>query len=115
MTNINNELAIENNLNTEDIVLISYFEFVNKMKGCNNEFVIGYNEIINDLPILFNSTERSNVAKLRKMLNKEGVKVFITRSISQQGRGLGAKVLFKINRDKVEELNVKGIVNFKRG
>ena len=45
------------------------------------------------------------------MLNKEGMQNFITRTIKQQGRGLGAKVEFKINGDNVKSLNTKGIVN----
>ena len=45
------------------------------------------------------------------MLNKEGMQNFITRTIKQQGRGLGAKVEFKINSDNVKNLNTKGIVN----
>lgn len=111
MTKINNDLAIKNNLNAEDIILISYLELINSEIGKDNQFSIGYNKIINDLPILFSSTERSNIAKLRKMLNKEGMQNFITRTIKQQGRGLGAKVEFKINSDNVKNLNTKGIVN----
>ena len=111
MTKINNDLAIKNNLNAEDIILISYLELINSEIGKDNQFSIGYSKIINDLPILFSSTERSNIAKLRKMLNKEGMQNFITRTIKQQGRGLGAKVELKINSDNVRNLNTKGIVN----
>ena len=111
MTKINNDLAIKNNLNAEDIILISYLELINSEIGKDNHFSIGYSKIINDLPILFNSTEKTNISKLRKMLNKEGMQNFITRTIKQQGRGLGAKVEFKINSDNVKNLNTKGIVN----
>ena len=111
MTKINNDLAIKNSLNAEDIVLISYLELMNSEIGKDNQFSISYLKIIDDLPILFNSTERSNIAKLRKMLNKEGVQNFVTRTITQQGRGLGAKVEFKINNDNVKSLNTKGIVS----
>ena len=53
MTKINNDLAIKNNLNAEDIILISYLELINSEIGKDNQFSIGYNKIINDLPILF--------------------------------------------------------------
>ena len=74
MTKINNDLAIKNNLNAEDIILISYLELINSEIGKDNQFSIGYSKIINDLPILFSSTERSNIAKLWFSLYLQGIK-----------------------------------------
>jgi hypothetical protein len=108
---INFDLAMKNNLNTEDLILISYIDLklseMNSSKG-----VINYNDILKDLPIIFNSrSEQVNVKKLRKMLSNENIKKFVTREIKQLGKAKGAITIFYINRENVDMLRVKGIVN----
>jgi hypothetical protein len=44
------------------------------------------------------------------MLNKEGVKKFITRETKQLGRGKGATTIFYVNKNNIQKLNVKNIV-----
>ena len=68
-------------------------------------------QIIKDLPIIFNSSsESTNIKKIRNMLNKEGVKKFITRETKQLGRGKGATTIFYVNKNNIQKLNVKNIV-----
>lgn len=107
------ELVLENKLTIDDLVLLSAIELFATERDLDNDckFIMSYNEIIGELPVLFNSSERSNIAKLRKILNKEGVQKFVTREISQRGRAKGALVVFTINKELLKELNVKGIVS----
>ena len=108
MTNVNMDLAIKSNLNTEDLVLISYVERIVGELNCKE---INYKQIIKDLPIIFNSSsENTNIKKIRNMLNKEGVKKFITRETKQLGRGKGATTIFYVNKNNIQKLNVKNIV-----
>lgn len=109
--NINFDLAIKNNLNTEDLILISYIDLrlseINSSKG-----VINYNDILKDLPIIFNSrSEQVNIKKLRKMLGNENIKKFITREIKQLGKAKGAITVFYVNKENVDMLRVRGLVN----
>ena len=108
---INFDLAMKNNLNTEDLILISYIDL--KLSEMNSsKCVINYNDILKDLPIIFNSrSEQVNVKKLRKMLSNENIKKFVTREIKQLGKAKGAITIFYINRENVDMLRVKGIVN----
>ena len=111
MLKINMDIVNELNLNIDDVCLIAGIEDIFDFKGADSSCIISYKEIIDDLPILFNSTEKSNIVKLRNMLEREGIKSLITKTIKQQGRGKGALVTFTMDRQKVKELNVKGILN----
>ena len=107
----NMEMAINNNLNLNDLILLSFLELQVNKNSDNGECAISYNEIIKSLPILFNSkAEVTNLARLRNSLNKEGFQKFITKEIIQEGRSKGAKVIFKLNKENLNKLNVKGIV-----
>lgn len=109
--NINFEMAISNNIDVKDITLISYLSFISEKEKLGEEFELPYNRIINDLPIIFNSKSyEANSVKLRRMLDKDGMKKFITREILKKGREFGTVVLFKLNKTNIEKLNVKGIV-----
>ena len=109
--NINFEMAIRNNIDVKDITLISYLSLISEKEKLGEEFELPYNRIINDLPIIFNSKSyEANSVKLRRMLDKEGMKKFITREILKKGREFGTVVLFKLNKTNIEKLNVKGIV-----
>ena len=84
---------------------------ISEKEELGEEFELPYNRIINDLPIIFNSKSyEANSVKLRRMLDKEGMKKFITREILKKGREFGTVVLFKLNKTNIEKLNVKGIV-----
>lgn len=113
MLKCNMEMVREYQLSLDDLVLISAIELFANEKDLDNDnkFDMQYSELIESLPILFNSSERSNIAKLRKFLNRESIKHFVTRDITQQGRAKGAKVTFTINRHEVNKLNVKGLIN----
>lgn len=111
MNRIDFDLFVDNKLNCEDLVIISYFELIANTEGDGESFNKGYSEIIKDLPLIFQSkSENANIKKLRSILNKEGVKQFVTREIKQQGRGKGALTTFKLDIEKTKKLNVKGIV-----
>lgn len=110
--NINFEMAITNNIDVKDITLISYLSLVSEQEKLGDEFELSYPKIINDLPIIFNSKSfDANSVKLRRMLDKEGMKKFVTRKILKKGRDFGTVVLFKLNKSNIEKLNAKGIVN----
>ncbi|WP_294156932.1 hypothetical protein [uncultured Clostridium sp.] len=109
--NINFEMAISNNIDVKDITLISYLSLISEKEKLGEEFEFAYSRIINDLSIIFNSKSyEANSVKLRRMLDKEGMKKFITREILKKGREFGTVVLFKLNKSNIEKLNVKGIV-----
>ena len=44
------------------------------------------------------------------MLDKEGMKKFITRDILRKGREFGTVVLFRLNKENILKLNVEGVV-----
>lgn len=107
----NMELAIKNNLNLNDLIILSFIELQVDERGINNECAISYSEIIKGLPIIFDSKANvTNLARLRATLNKDGIEKFITKEIIQEGRSKGAKVIFRLNRENLNKLNVKGIV-----
>lgn len=112
MLDYNIELAKELNLNLEELVLLSAIELFANEKDLDNgnKFEMPYLELIERLPILFNSTTRSNIAKLRKMLNKENIQLFVKREIIQRGRARGASVIFSIDKEMLNKLNVKNII-----
>lgn len=108
---VNFEMAISNNINVKDITLISYLSLVSERENLGEEFELPYAKIINDLPIIFNNKSyEANAVKLRRMLDKEGMKKFITREILKKGREFGTGVLFKLNKQNIEKLIIKGIV-----
>ena len=105
------EVAINNNIDIKDITLISYLSLVSESENLGEEFELPYSRIINDLPIIFNSKSyEANSVKLRRMLDKEGMKNFVTRDILKKGREFGTVVLFKLNKENILKLNVKGVV-----
>lgn len=107
----NMELAINNDLNINDLIVLSFIELQVDKRGDGDKCIISYNEIIENLPIIFNSKSKvTNLARLRAVLNKESIEKFVTKEIEQEGRGKGAKITFKINRENLNKLNVKGIV-----
>lgn len=109
--NINFEMAIANNIDVKDITLISYLSFVSEKENLGEEFEFPYSRIINDLPIIFNNKSyEANTVKLRRMLDKEGMKKFIGKKVLKKGREFGTVILFKLNKENIEALNVKGIV-----
>jgi hypothetical protein len=108
---VNFEMAISNNIDVKDITLISYLSLVSERENLGEEFELPYAKIINDLPIIFNNKSyEANSVKLRRMLDKEGMKKFITREILKKGREFGTVVLFKLNKPNIEKLIIKGIV-----
>ena len=105
------EVAISKNIDIKDITLISYLSLVSEKENLGEEFEFPYSRIINDLPIIFNSKSyEANSVKLRRMLDKEGMKNFVTRDILKKGREFGTVVLFKLNKENILKLNVKGVV-----
>lgn len=109
--NINFEMAIANNIDVKDITLISYLSFVSEKESLGEEFEFPYSRIINDLSIIFNNKSyEANTVKLRRMLDKEGMKKFIGKKVLKKGREFGTVILFKLNKENIEALNVKGIV-----
>ena len=111
MLNIDFELANQNNLSAEDLVFISYIELKLQEKK-SDKGVITYKEILNELPIVFNSkSEQVNLKKLRRMLDNENMNKFITREVKQLGRGVGATTIFHINKENIDKLKIKGLVN----
>ena len=111
MLNIDFSLANKNNLSADDLVFISYIE-LKLQEGEKDSGIIAYKEILRELPIVFNSkSEQVNLKKLRRMLDNENMSRFITREIKQLGRGVGATTIFYINRENVDKLKIKGLVN----
>lgn len=109
MLDINFELAMANDLSMDDLVLIRYIDLSVEEIGdtLNGEAIISYEKVIEELPIVFNSNSRgSNVKKHRNMLNKEGVKKFITRETKQLGRGKGATTKFKVDKPNIDKLKL---------
>ena len=105
------EMAISNNMNIKDLTLISYLALVSEKNNWGDEFEYSYTQIIKDLPIIFNSKSYdANCVKLRRMLDKEGMQKFIERDLLRKGRELGSVIKFKLNKENIKELNVKGIV-----
>jgi hypothetical protein len=45
------------------------------------------------------------------MLGNENIKKFVTREIKQLGKAKGAITIFYINRENVDMLRVRGLVN----
>ena len=37
---------------------------------------------------------------------------FITREVKQLGRGVGATTIFHINKENIDKLKIKGLVNY---
>lgn len=107
MLEVNVNMIKDLGLTVEDLILLRLIDMHSEGR---EEFNLSYKEILDDLPIMFHSSERSNITKLRKMLNKESVQKFVTRQIKQQGRGKGALVTFKVNKDNLKKLNIKGII-----
>lgn len=110
MLHTNMEIVIENNLTIEELIVLSALDLISEQKHTDT-FDYKYMDLINSLPIVFRSTERGNVKKLRQMLNKDGVKNFVTRTTKQLGRGNGACVTFYLDKEKLKKLNVKGIIS----
>ena len=105
------EVAINNNIDIKDLTLISYLYLVSEKENLGEEFEFPYSRIINDLPVIFNSKSyEANSDKLRRMLDKEGMKKFITRDILRKGREFGTVVLFKLNKENILKLNAEGVV-----
>ena len=101
----------KNNIDIKDITLISYLSLISERENLGEEFEFPYSRIINDLPIIFNSKSyEANAVKLRRMLDKEGMKNFVTRDILKKGREFGTVVLFKLNKENILKLNVNGVV-----
>ena len=92
------EMAIANNIDIKDMTLISYLSLISEENKLGDVFEWSYEKIIYDLPIIFNSKSYdANSVKLRRMLDKEGMKKFITRDIKRKGREYGTVVIFKLN------------------
>ena len=109
--NLNMEFAIKNNLDVKDVTVISLLDLISKEKG-KDEFDFSYSEIINHLPFIFDGVSmQSNTVRLRRILDKEGMQNFVTRSIRNEGPHKGRILTFKLNKENIKKLNVEGIVN----
>ena len=103
--------ALENNLNTEDIVLLSYLCLTADTENLGDKFIFQYQRIIDDLPIIFNySSYKGNTVKLRRMLDKEGMKNFVTGELKREGCIVGTLVQFNLNRENIKKLNIENVV-----
>lgn len=113
MITCNLMMVQELDLKLEELVVLSSIELFANEKDLNNDntFELSYKEIIDSLPIIFNSSERSNVAKLRNFLNKDSIKKFVTREIVQQGRAKGALVIFTIDREMFNKIRIRNLIN----
>ena len=77
--NVNFEMALANNLDVKDLTILSYLDLKSEEKN-SDEFELLYSQIIEDLPLIFNSKNyASNTVKIRRMLEKEGMKNFVHR------------------------------------
>lgn len=113
MFSCNMEMVTELDFKLEDLVILNSIELFANEKDTDRDgiFELSYKEIIESLPIIFNSSERSNVAKLRNFLNKDSVKKFVTREVAQQGRGKGALVTFTIDRDMFDKIKIRNLLS----
>lgn len=109
--NVNFEMALANNLDVKDLTLLSYLDLKSEEKN-SDEFELLYSQIIEDLPLIFNSKNyASNTVKIRRMLEKEGMKNFVHRDIFKRGNKYGTVTFFRLNKENIKKLNVKGIVS----
>ena len=110
---INFEMALSNNIDVRDLTLISYLSFVSEKGNLGEEFEFPYSKIINDLPLIFNNKSyEANTVKLRRMLDKQGMKKFVEKKVIKKGREFGTVILFKLNKENIKSLNIKGIIGW---
>lgn len=107
----NMNVALENDLSINDVVVIALIDGISKKRGVGNKCVIGYDEIISEIPLIFNSSSQTNLKRLRAILNKESVERFVSRDIVQLGRGKGAEVTFTINKEMIDRLEFNDIIS----
>lgn len=108
---MNMEMIIENKLDSKDIVLIGLLNSISIEKG-SDTFEYSYKDIVSDLPIIFNSSSfKANSTKIRRMLDKEGMRNFIGREVDKRGRGVGSVVVFTVNRCNIDKLDLKNIIS----
>lgn len=118
VNNIRVDRAAAIGLNSEDIIVLSWFIQFSNSSSIERKYIkrendmgywINYDTLIKELPIIFNGkTEKANKEKLRRMFNGNLSKVLIREQFSNKKNNSkgGSKVFIVLNRFVYESLLV---------
>lgn len=101
----NEDYAIKNKLNINQVATIGYLKYLSKTRG--NEFKYSYTDLFNELPIIFNCrTRNANYKKINKIL--VGTDKFVDRIYKRNG-SKGIEIVFKLKDSEVNKLELENM------